>query len=236
MSSQTPTASSALGRTSVPSRGTSAHARRTALATAPCVFEPRRSVLVAVVVRMARTAARFMTGTLASAELRTSRADGFVEKALRGLERCYWWPRRHHAVLATERARLRIQQVLRVRHARHRRFLRLRESIRLNHKPLSESTSYLHLNPACHWIRYQDGTRLAGSGNLSTSALFFLFEDHIRGIRMCLEEQVLINELADYQPCTIREWARCSSLANMHELRVVVQHLHDIGLVAWENR
>ena len=36
--------------------------------------------------------------------------------------------------------------------------------------------------------------------------LFFLADGEVHGLRMNLEGQVLINELADYQPCTVLQW------------------------------
>ena len=43
----------------------------------------------------------------------------------------------------------------------------------------------------------------------------------------------LINELADYQPCTIAQWARLSTLVDVPQLTVLVRHLADMGLVAY---
>ena len=67
----------------------------------------------------------------------------------------------------------------------------------------------------------------------TASALFYLDGQELRGIRMRLEGQVLINELADYQPCTIAQWARLSALVDPSQLAVLVQHLAGIGLVAY---
>ncbi len=49
---------------------------------------------------------------------------------------------------------------------------------------------------------------------------------------MRLEGQVLVNELADYQPCTIAQWARLSALVDAPQLAALVRHLVGIGLVA----
>ncbi len=93
------------------------------------------------------------------------------------------------------------------------------------------SAALIHLSPACCWIRINEEPR-GDRGSLSSSVLFFLVNDEIRGLRMNLEGQVLINELADYQPCTIRQWARLSSLADASQLSSLVRHLAEIGLVA----
>jgi hypothetical protein len=45
---------------------------------------------------------------------------------------------------------------------------------------------------------------------------------------------VLINELADYQPCTVDQWARLSPLVDAAQLQGLVRYLETVGLVAWE--
>ncbi len=50
---------------------------------------------------------------------------------------------------------------------------------------------------------------------------------------MRLEGQVLINELADYEPCTVAQWARLSALVDAQQLTELVRHLVEIGLVAY---
>ena len=101
-------------------------------------------------------------------------------------------------------------------------------------KPFSESGSSLHLNPACHWMRFKGDAGARQDHDVPTSVLFFLINERIRGIRMSLEEQVLLNELADYQPCTVCQWARISSLADRRQLGALALQLYDIGLVAWD--
>ena len=93
------------------------------------------------------------------------------------------------------------------------------------------SAGQVYLNPACCWIRINEEPH-SDRSSLSSSVLFFLVNDEIRGLRMNLEGQVLVNELADYQPCTIRQWAQLSSLADANQLSSLVRHLAEIGLVA----
>jgi hypothetical protein len=132
-------------------------------------------------------------------------------------------------VVAAERARLQIEQVSQLRRARYRRF----EQLRRSQQPFHAPSSYLHLNPVCRWIRISEEAVSQQQECLSGSVLFFLADGDVHGLRMNLEGQVLINELADYQPCTIRDWARLSSLADLEQLERLVGELSDIGLVAW---
>ena len=88
------------------------------------------------------------------------------------------------------------------------------------------------MNPANCWIRWDVETGLVEDETFSGSALFFLDGNELRGIRMHLEGQVLVNELADYQPCTIAQWARLSALVDVPQLVALVRHLVGIGLVA----
>jgi hypothetical protein len=144
----------------------------------------------------------------------------------------------HQEVVVAERARLRIHEATERRAVRYRRFLELRRT--MADRPLSlgaHGTSQLHLNPANCWIRWTDqaGSAESGSGEetaYSSSALFYLDGSDLRGVRMRLEGQVLINELADYEPCTVAQWARLSALVDADQLTQLARHLVDIGLVA----
>ena len=81
-------------------------------------------------------------------------------------------------------------------------------------RPLSlggDGTSQLYLNPANCWIRWATESGSVEEETCSGSALFFLDGHDLRGIRMRLEGQVVINELADYEPCTVAQSARLSA-------------------------
>lgn len=67
-------------------------------------------------------------------------------------------------------------------------------------------------------------------------AIFFRVGKAIRGLQMNLECQALINELADYQPCTAMKWTRLSSLADIHQLTTLAAHWRAMGLIAWGER
>ena len=184
---------------------------------------------------MAQLADRIMSRAFPTGLVPTERSEGLVQKTLNGLGRvCGMIPTQHERV-AAEQARLRIQQVLGVRKERFERFRALRGTMQGMAVPLDETSAWaIHLNPVNCWIRISDEPVSGARDTLAGSVLFFFADNEVRGLRMNLEGQVLMNELADYQPCTIRQWARLSSLADAQQLSAVVQHLAELGLVAIE--
>jgi hypothetical protein len=201
-------------------------------------FEPRQSLLVSWPVRMAQVAERVVARALPARQTANPANRGLAEITLAGLDRCCWLMPYHQEVVVAERARLRIQQAVEQRAERHRRFLELKRTMPDLRLSLGDDgTSQLHLNPANCWIRWTTDSGPSDSGPAaqeaySQSALFFLDGSGLRGIRMRLEGQVLINELADYEPCTVAQWARLSALADAEQLTQLARHLVEIGLVA----
>jgi hypothetical protein len=206
--------------------------RLPAFATLPA-FQPRRSLLVSWPVRVAQVADRVVARALPASLGAAPGGRGLTEITLAGLDRwCRLIPNHPEIVLA-ERARLRIQQVIEERADRCRRFQELRRAMEDTRSPLDgDGTCQLHLNPANCWIRWDVEAGSTEDEAFSGSALFFLDGNELRGIRMHLEGQVLVNELADYQPCTIAQWARLSALVDVPQLVALVRHLVGIGLVA----
>jgi hypothetical protein len=230
VNSHTPTFGATVPATESPFSRVSSEVHQPHVLAASAAFEPKRSSLVAWTVRMAQVADRIIARTFPSSFLNHVQSKGLVEKTLNGLDRCFRLIPTHQGVVAVERARLQIQQVLNARRERYRRFQGLRQA--MVRDTFSHSDSYLHLNPVCRWIRISDelvSDRECPSG----SVLFFLANNDVHGLRMSLEGQVLINELADYQPCTVLQWAQLSSLADIRQIDVLVRHLAEIGLVAW---
>ncbi|MFO7905886.1 MAG: hypothetical protein ACQESR_11635 [Planctomycetota bacterium] len=201
----------------------------------PNVVELKRSAVVAWTVRVARLADKLVTRAFPVAGAVNGRAGRLVERTLDGLEQCFrLLPTQQRGVL-TERARLQIERVLQVRWRRYQHFLCVSAAMEQSQRSFSQADSYLYLNPASQWVRLQ-GKSIAGPcGELSKDILFFRLGHDIRGARMNLECQVLINELADYQPCTVVQWARCSSLADTQQLMLLARHLRNMGLVAWSD-
>lgn len=232
MSSETPTMDAVRPRMNLSLPQVPARMDDAPLLASSVAFRPRRSSLVFWTVRMAQAADRVMGRTRRVREPEFSAGQGIVEKTLNGLDRCCRLIPTHQGVVAAERARLQIEAVLETRRERHQRFQRLRQDMESD--SLSIEQAYLYLNPGCRWIRMCD-TMLPGQHEApSGSVLFFLSGDSVQGLHMSLEGQVLINELADYQPCTIRQWANLSTLADARQLTAMARHWADIGLVAWE--
>jgi hypothetical protein len=177
-------------------------------------FEPRQSLLVSWPVRVAQVAERVVARALPTRQVSSPGGRGLAEITLAGLDRCCRLMPYHQEIVVAERARLRIRQAIEQRAERHRRFLELKRAM-----------------VDC-WIRWATESALAEEETLSGSALFFLDGNDLRGIRMRLEGQVVINELADYEPCTVAQWARLSALVDAQQLTQLVRHLVGIGLVA----
>jgi hypothetical protein len=200
-------------------------------------FQPRRSVLVSWPVRVAQAADRMVARALAPGAPGGATGRAWTTFTLAGLDRwCRLLPSHPEALLA-ERARLRIEQLMEERVDRLARFLELRHAMetagQAGQEWQADSSRQIHLNPANCWTRWDPAVGLDDE-SLSSSILFFLVGQELRGIRMRLEGQVLINELADYQPCTIAQWAQLSALVDAAQLAVLVRHLAEMGLVAYE--
>ncbi len=214
-------------------------------------FQPRRSVLVSWPVRVAQAADRMVARAFAPGAAHGGAAHGgaahggaahggagrvLTAITLASLDRwCHLLPAHPEAVLA-ERARLKIEQLVEERADRVARFLELRHAMEaaneISRELPAESPRSILLNPANCWTRWETDIGLDDE-SLSASVLFFMSGQELRGIRMRLEGQVLINELADYQPCTIAQWARLSALVGAPQLAVLVRHLAEMGLVAY---
>lgn len=197
-------------------------------------FEPRRSRLLSWPVRIAQLADRLATRSSHAPAADRAPGRGWTQATLTGLDCCCRLAPRHRTSLRAERAVVHIRQVIDRRRDVHRRFRVLRQAMPRNAAALPEATRRLHLNPAHCWIR-GDLPLPATTDRLPTgSVLFFLDENLLRGLHLQLEGQVLINELADYQPCTIDQWARLSPLVDAPQLRELARYLATVGLVAWE--
>ncbi len=197
----------------------------------------QRSSLISWTLHFAQAADRLVGRVLPSprppGDTQDGWSDGWAQRAFHGLNRYFRFTAEQQESLAAERARARIEPLLAQRRVRWERFEQSRQTMQSFGRLLDEtSPAQVHLNPACCWIRMQ-GEPLGGDrSDLSSSVLFFLVNNEIRGLRMNLEGQVLINELADYQPCTISQWAQLSSMADAGQLCSLVRHLAEIGLVA----
>ena len=63
--------------------------------------------------------------------------------------------------------------------------------------------------------------------------LFFPHEGTIRSAVLETEGRALIDELAQFEPCTVAEWAGVSSTADRDELVETVRDLAQMGLISF---
>jgi hypothetical protein len=91
---------------------------------------------------------------------------------------------------------------------------------------------WIYLNPARCWAVLHSTNPERASNRLPLNTLIYQSAGQMQGLVADLEGQVLINELADYQPCSLAEWSRLSSLASSEQLTELVQRLASSGLVA----
>ena len=91
---------------------------------------------------------------------------------------------------------------------------------------------WVYLNPARCWAVLQPTNPALAAEQLPLNTLIYQCGNQFQGLVADLEGQVLINELADYQPCSLAEWSRLSSLASATQLTVFVRRLAACGLVA----
>jgi hypothetical protein len=89
------------------------------------------------------------------------------------------------------------------------------------------------LNPIRTWTRFQSGALPPGREETPLAVLCYFSRGEIRAAFLELEGQALTNELADFQPCTFRQWAAASNFGRPEQMVKFTQDLARIGLVAW---
>jgi hypothetical protein len=94
-------------------------------------------------------------------------------------------------------------------------------------------TLRVHLNPLRAWCRLQTSYFLVGDVPPPATVLLFAVGDRFAARVFELEGQTLINELADYQPCTLDQWSRLSALADRDQLISLCKTLFDSGLICF---
>ncbi len=92
----------------------------------------------------------------------------------------------------------------------------------------------VHLNPLRAWCRPAATGRGPSASRVPAAAvLLFRVDDGYVTRSFDLESQALLNELADYQPCTLDQWANHSALASPDELVAFCDELARAGLVCF---
>lgn len=94
-----------------------------------------------------------------------------------------------------------------------------------------DSAMRVHLNPLRAWCRLRTTKFLACDVTPPATVLLFAVGDVFATRVFELEGQTLINELADYQPCTLDQWSTLSALANRVQLTALCKDLCETGLI-----
>ncbi len=94
-------------------------------------------------------------------------------------------------------------------------------------------TLRVHLNPLRAWCRLRTSYFLVGDVPPPATVLLFAVGDRFAARVFELEGQTLINELADYQPCTLDQWSELSALADRDQLVDLCKILSDSGLICF---
>lgn len=88
------------------------------------------------------------------------------------------------------------------------------------------------LNPIRTWVTFETSELLEDDVQPPSNVLCFATRGDIATAALELEGQALLNELVDYQPCTLAEWAAVSTWADRDELKEFCRDLAEMGLVA----
>lgn len=133
--------------------------------------------------------------------------------------------------VACQRARHRVEFLAEAHRDAHARFQSLRRACE-EADTLLLPTTIIHLNPIRTWARFETAALLDEDDEPSCDVLVFADQDETATALLELEGQALVNELAEIQPCTIRQWAESAGLASEAEVIEVCEDLAAMGLVA----
>ena len=137
-------------------------------------------------------------------------------------------------MIACQRARHEVENVGRKNRLKHIRF---QELIGLTEQFLPELETNaqlrIHLNPIRSWSRFHTTALLDDESTTPADVLFFAVGAEIHTAVLELEGQALINELADFQPCTLDEWVALTMQSDRHEIMDTCRDLAEMGLVAF---
>jgi hypothetical protein len=132
-----------------------------------------------------------------------------------------------------QRARHAIEEIARKNRIAYVRFQEL-SSIVYQFVPQLDSHDELRilLNPIRTWVTFETAELLDEDVQPPSNVLCFATGGDIATAALELEGQALLNELVDYQPCTLAEWATVSTWADRDELNEFCRDLAEMGLVA----
>jgi hypothetical protein len=136
--------------------------------------------------------------------------------------------------VACQRARHAVENLARENRLKHIRFQELSGLTDQWLKELDTNTELrVYLNPIRVWARFATPVFLDDDATPPADVLFFAVGSEIHTAVLELEGQSLINELADYQPCTFAEWAAVSRHGDRADLIESSRDLAELGLLAF---
>jgi len=97
--------------------------------------------------------------------------------------------------------------------------------------PRDYGSARVHLNPLRAWCRLRTSAYLIDNVAPPATILLFAVGEVFATRVFDLEGQTLINELEDYQPCTLDQWSSLSALANRDQLVAFCRDLSASGLI-----
>lgn len=133
-----------------------------------------------------------------------------------------------------QRARHQVENLARANRLKHVRFQELLTLAgELSTELETNGQLHIHLNPIRTWAQFSTPELLDAEAVPPCNVLFFASGREIGSAALELEGQALINELADYQPCTLDDWSSLSHLADREQLMELCCDLARMGLVAF---
>lgn len=133
-----------------------------------------------------------------------------------------------------QQARHTIEDIARVNRIRHTRFTELHSiAEKLSDELYTNDQLQIYLNPIRYWTRFNTTALIDEQATTPADVMFFAAGKETATAILDLEGQALINELADYQPCTLGQWSALSQLADHQQLLELCVDLSQMGLVAF---
>ena len=137
--------------------------------------------------------------------------------------------------LALRRTRQYVNRLMQWNRAAHLMFQTRRAA--MNGRDLSATNSHARIciNPIRVWTRLFTPAlldQLRNSSAAPASVVVYADGESIAAAALDLEQQAVLNELTDYQPCTLAQWAAVSHAADRAELADRCNLLVELGLAA----
>ena len=138
--------------------------------------------------------------------------------------------------MALRRTRQYVERLVRWNHEAHLLFQSRRaamnDDIRLH---AADSAARICINPIRVWTRLSTPAllhRVRNSSSAPASVIVFADGESVAAAALDLQEQAAFNELTDFQPCTMAQWAAVSQIADRGELAARCRQLIELGLAA----